>query len=99
MPNLFQSLQNRDLGHLRIVAQFWGIDLQEGERKAALKELSERLLNAELAAEVFETLPDDALRATQTLAENQGKLPWAAFERQFGTVREAGPGRLSVRKG
>ena len=93
MPSLFQSLQTRDLGHLRIVALFWGIELAAGERKAAHKELSERLLDAELAAELLEALPDDARRAIQTLAQNQGKLAWSSFERQFGMVREAGPGR------
>ena len=93
MPALLQSLLNRDLGHLRIVAQFWGIELAAGERKIALKELSERLIDAELAAELLETLPDDAQNAIQALAQNQGKLAWAAFERKFGKVREAGPGR------
>ena len=93
MPNLFQSLLNRDLGHLRIVAQFWGIELQEGERKAAHKELCERLIDTELANELLETLPNDARRAVQTLAQNGGKLAWSAFERQFGSIREAGPGK------
>ena len=93
MPNLLQSLLNRDLGHLRIVAQFWGIKLAAGERKAALKELSERLIDAELLAELLETLPDDAQNAIQALAQNQGKVAWAAFERKFGKVREAGPGK------
>ncbi len=93
MPSLFHSLQTRDLGHLRIVAQFWGIELAAGERKAALKELSERLVNAELANELLETLPNDAQHAIQTLAQNGGKLAWSTFERHFGVIREAGPGK------
>lgn len=93
MPSLFQSLLNRDLGHLRIVAQFWGIELAASERKAARKELSERLLNAELAAEVLEALPENAQNAVQTLAQHQGKLAWSTFERQFGIIREVGAGK------
>ncbi len=93
MPSLFQSLLNRDLGHLRIVAKFWGIELQAGERKAAHKELSERLLDRELAEEVLDALPEDAQRALSALQQNQGKLPIASFERQFGQVREVGPGK------
>ena len=93
MPSLFQSLLNRDLGHLRIVAKFWGIELQAGERKAAHKELSERLLDRELAEEVLDALPEDAQRALNALQQKQGKLPLATFERQFGQVREVGPGR------
>lgn len=93
MPSLFQSLQNRDLGHLRIVARFWSIELAAGERKAAHKELCERLLDAELATELLEALPEDARRAIQTLAQHQGKLAWATFERRFGSIREAGAGK------
>lgn len=93
MPSLFQSLLNRDLGHLRIVAKFWGIELQAGERKAAHKELSERLLDRELAEEVLDALPEDAQRALSALQQKQGKLPLATFERQFGQIREVGPGR------
>ena len=39
MPDLIQSLQNRDIGHLRIVAELWGVELRSGETEAALKEL------------------------------------------------------------
>ena len=93
MPSLFQSLLNRDLGHLRIVAKFWGIELQAGERKVAHKELSERLLDHELVEEVLDALPEDAQRVLSALQQNQGKLPLAPFERQFGLVREVGPGK------
>ncbi len=93
MPNLAQSLRNHDLGHLRIIAQFWGIELDAGERKTASSELSEKLLNSELAEEIIEALPEEARYALSALLQNQGKLPWAVFERQFGLVREVGAGR------
>jgi hypothetical protein len=93
MPSLVQSLRNHDLGHLRIVAQLWGIELDAGDRSKAREELSEKMLNAELANEVVEALTDKVHRALDALLENQGRLPRAVFERQFGLVREVGAGR------
>ena len=93
MPNLVQSLQSRDLGHLRIVAGLWGLELVSAETEAALKELTEGLLNRELAGEIVESLPAGARAALAELAAADGKMPWAVFARQFGEIREAGPGR------
>ena len=93
MPNLVQSLQTRDLGHLRIVAGLWGLELTCTENEAALKELTAALLNPELVQEILASLSPEARSALIGLAEAGRKMPWAAFARQFGEIREAGPGR------
>lgn len=93
MPNLIQSLQARDLGHLRIVAGLWGVELVSTENDAALKELTTILLNQELVCEIADSLLADAQSALAGLVEAGGKMPWAAFARRFGEIREAGPGR------
>ncbi|MGB8214308.1 MAG: hypothetical protein WCE68_12190 [Anaerolineales bacterium] len=93
MPNLLQSLQARDLGHLRIVAGLWGVELVSAENDAALKELSAALLNPELVEEMADALSADTRLALDGLLEAGGRMPWAAFVRQFGELREAGPGR------
>jgi hypothetical protein len=93
MPDFIHSLQGRDLGHLRIVAGLWGVELKSPETDAALKELTAALLNLELVAELVEALPAEAKSALAALLETGGKIPWAAFARQFGEIREAGPGR------
>ena len=93
MPDLVQSLQARDLGHLRIVAGLWGVELVSAETEAALKELSAALLDPELVREVVDSLPADAKSALETLTEAGGKISWAAFARRFGEIREVGPGR------
>ncbi len=98
MTTLEQSLHKYDLGHLRIIAQFWGVELQAGERSTAREELSEKLLNESLATEVIEALPAEARRALNSLLENQGRIPWAAFARQFGEIRDLGPGRRDREK-
>jgi hypothetical protein len=93
MPNLVQSLQTRDLGHLRIVAGMWGVELGSAEDEAALKELTSALLDPNLLGEMVDSLSAEAQSALEKLVETGGKMPWAAFARQFGEIREAGPGR------
>ncbi|KAF0106501.1 MAG: hypothetical protein FD146_2509 [Anaerolineaceae bacterium] len=93
MPDLVHSLQSRDLGHLRIVAELWGVELKSAETGAALKELSAALLDPEPAREIVDSLPAEAKSALAALIEAGGKMPWAAFARQFGELRQAGAGR------
>jgi hypothetical protein len=93
MPDLLHSLQTRDLGHLRIVAELWGVELKSAETDVALKELSASLLDPASVREIVDSLSAEARSALAALAEAGGKIPWAAFSRQFGELREAGPGR------
>jgi hypothetical protein len=93
MPDLSQSLQHNDLGHLRIVAGIWGVELKSRETQAALNELTTAMLNLQLAADIVESLPAEARSALDALGEAGGKIPWAAFARRFGEIREVGPGR------
>jgi hypothetical protein len=93
MPDLIHSLQNRDIGHLRIVAELWGVDIKSPETDVALKELSAALLDRELVREIIDSLSLEARSALEALTRAGGKIPWAAFARQFGELREAGPGR------
>jgi hypothetical protein len=93
MPNLIQSLQGRDLGHLRIVAGLWGMELVHVENEAALQELTAVLLDPDQVGEMVDSLSSQARSALETLVEAGGKMPWAAFARQFGEIRETGPGR------
>jgi hypothetical protein len=99
MPNLVQSLQTRDLGHLRIVAGLWGVELSSGESEAALKQLSAALLDPDLVGEMVDSLSAEARSALEGLAQAGDKMSWAAFARQFGEIREAGPGRRDREQG
>jgi hypothetical protein len=49
MPDLVESLQGRDLGHLQIIAELWGIKLEEPETRGALIQLSSIILNSSRA--------------------------------------------------
>ncbi len=93
MPDLIQSLQDRDLGHLRIVASLWGLTLVSTDMKSVLEEVRTGLLDPGLCREVIESLPQEAALALQAMTEAGGRLPWPGFTRRFGEIREVGPGR------
>jgi hypothetical protein len=93
MPDLIHSLQSRDLGHLRIVAGLWGVELVSTEVEDALGELCAALLAPDRLRETLDLLPVEAASALAALIEAGGRIPWAAFARQYGEIRDAGPGR------
>lgn len=90
MPGLAQSLQGQDLGHLHIVAELWGIELQARDAHAAIDQIS-------LAIPALISDPDElsqpARDALAQLAAASGRMPWAQFERSFGEVRVMGSAR------
>ncbi len=75
------------------MAGLWGVELVSTENEAALEELTTMLQDPDLAGEVVDALPTQARAALQNLAGAGGKMPWVAFARQFGELRETGPGR------
>jgi hypothetical protein len=93
MPGLLASLLPHDLGHLRILAELWGLELDAHDRDLAADELTASLLDPELARETMDILPADARAALTALLAAGGRLPWAEFARRFGEIREMGPGK------
>jgi hypothetical protein len=93
MPDLHHSLLGHDLGHLRIVAGLWGVPLRSKEPDEAAEELAACLLDPLLVAELTEALPATARAALTALTEAGGRIPWAAFTRRFGEIREMGAGK------
>ncbi len=98
MPDLLQSLQARDLGHLRIIAELCGIELASTEAETARRELVSALLQPENLEEILESLPEAARDALAFLLQQDGKVPWSAFARRFGEIRAVGPGRRDREK-
>jgi hypothetical protein len=92
-PSLTQSLQGRDLGFLRIVAELWGLELNAPDARHALQSLVAALPDPGLVEEALELLPAEAQAALDELLRNDGRLSWVQFTRRFGAVREMGPGR------
>jgi hypothetical protein len=93
MPDLLASLLPHDLGHLRILAEFWGLTLHAQDRDSAAEELSDSLLDPKLARETIEILPVEGRAALDALLAAGGRFPWVEFARQFGEIRQIGAGR------
>jgi hypothetical protein len=93
MPDLFHTLLKYDIGHLRIVAGLWGLELESTEADSAAEELAAALLDPEPVHETMEILQSDSLTTLKTLAASNGKMEWSSFARRFGEIREMGAGK------
>lgn len=93
MPDLIHSLYKQDIGFLRIIASFWGLELIASDTNAAADELAAAMLDPQVILEMVDSLPTEAHIALTTLIAAGGRIPWAAFTRQHGELRDAGHGR------
>ena len=93
MRTLVQALQEHELIVLRVIGEWWELDLTGADKDASVKELTERLNQLDFAQEVLYLPPEEA-SAIQTLVQGNGRSPVASFERIHGEVRLMGPGAL-----
>ncbi|HUV91985.1 MAG TPA: hypothetical protein VMV80_02770, partial [Anaerolineales bacterium] len=93
MPDLVQSLAGKDLGHLNITAELWGVEFSAPDTKTGLIRIKQLLLDNSLMEEILEDLPDDAQSALYDLARRGGRMPCPLFSKRYGSVREMGVGR------
>ena len=93
MPDLIHSLHHQDIGHLRIIAELWGLELDSTDADSARDELSASLLDFNLLADHLASLPPTADSALAALIASNGRIAWATFTRQFGDIREMGAGK------
>ncbi|MGH2536072.1 MAG: helicase-associated domain-containing protein [Candidatus Promineifilaceae bacterium] len=93
MNDLRQALYNHDLLLLRVIGEWWELDLTGEEKPAAVAALAERLAGLDLQAEMASLMPEESAALLQ-LARADGRLPVAAFEREYGGIRMMGPGRM-----
>ncbi len=98
MRDLLSSLLDHDLGHLRIVAELWGLDLPPGGVREAAPPLVQAMLERTLLSEVVESLPAAARQALDALLAAGGRLPLSDLSRRFGPLRAMGPGRRDREK-
>ena len=93
MPDLIHSLLKQDIGHLHIIAELWGLELESKDLDSAREELSAAVLDLDLLAELMESLSPQADSAITDLVNSGGRIPWQAFTRKYGDLREMGPGK------
>ena len=90
MPDLLHTLLKYDLGHLRIIAGLWGLELESNDVDPAVEELCASLLDPEPVRETMDILSADAGAALKSLVTSNGKMEWSSFARKFGEIREMG---------
>lgn len=93
MRDLEAALADHDLITLRVIGDWWELELTGADKHASVKALSERLEQVDFSLEL-NYLPPEEAAALQALAQAGGKMPVGAFARRFGDVRQMGPGRL-----
>ena len=98
MQTLLRSLQDHDLGHLRIVAELWNVELRASQVHEAASELAQAMLLPESLTETIDSLAAEPRQALQVIQTHGGRIPWADLERRFGSLREMGPGRRDREK-
>lgn len=98
MQPLVRTLQDHDLGHLRVVAELWGLDPPGGPPPQAARSLALRMLEPTALSETLAALPAEAQAVVHRLAAEHGRLPLADLTRRFGPLREFGAGRRDREK-
>ncbi len=93
MLNIVSLLNGQDLGFLKIVANAWGIEIKAPDAYTARTQLAIEMINPEIIKEIYEIFPENVRRAFDTLLENEGKIPWAKFARDFGEIQVMGSAR------
>lgn len=93
MHTLSQALSEHDLIVLRVIGEWWELDLTGSDKNSCVQALSGALAQLDLATELT-YLPVEEAEALRTLAQAGGRLPVATFSRQFGAVRQMGPAAL-----
>ena len=93
MPALLTTLQNHDLGFLKIIGDAWGIELKASGAQDALPILIQEICQKELVSEIIEALPQQTQSALFELVQHDGKISWPVFIRKFGDVRVMGAGK------
>jgi hypothetical protein len=98
MQDLLQTLQDHDLGHLRILAELWGLDPPSEGGFQSAQIVSEKMLDATLAVEIIESLPKATRQCLHFIMRAGGRVAFANLDRRFGPLRSMGPGRRDREK-
>ncbi|MCA9979891.1 MAG: hypothetical protein KDD89_03645, partial [Anaerolineales bacterium] len=93
MRSLEQSLPDHELVVLRVIGEWWELDLTGDDKSTCVAKLTERLSSLDLGQELL-FLPPEEASAMRDLVANHGRVPVATFARQHGEVRLMGPAAL-----
>lgn len=98
MQSLERTLQDHDLGHLRILAELWGLDLPSGSSRQVVEVLKTAMLDPIQVNEIVESLTPPIRQLMDYMLNHNGRVPLSDLVHRFGTLREMGPGRRDREK-
>lgn len=98
MRTLRRTLEDHDPGHLRILAELWGIELPPGSVRQSAQALSRTMLERSTTKEIIDGLAPRARRTLEYVQRQGDQAPLADLTRMFGPLREMGPGRRDREK-
>ncbi len=90
MLNIASTLNGQDLGFLKIVANGWGIDIKAPDAYTARNKLIAEMINPETIKEIYDSFPENVHSAFDELLDNEGRIPWAKFTREYGEIQVMG---------
>ncbi len=93
MRSLEQALYDHELLTLRVIGEWWELDLTGMDKRSAVEALAATLAKLDLQQEMI-FLPPEEGAAINDLVAQGGRAAVAAFSRNHGDVRMMGPGRM-----
>lgn len=93
MRPIKKALEDHELITLRVIGEWWELDLTGSDQKDSVEALADRLTQIDMQQELT-YLPQEEIAALKDLVAKSGRLPVAVFSRKHGDVRMMGPGRL-----
>lgn len=90
---LEQALYDHELIVLRVIGEWWELDLTGVEKRECVQALVDALNRLDMTQEINFLSPEEA-NAIQDLVLAGGRISVAAFERDHGEVRNMGPGKM-----
>jgi hypothetical protein len=94
MRTLRQSLLDRDLAFLEVIAQRWALVLESHRKAEVIDQLESALLEPEAVAATLADLQPEEREALDALLAAGGRMSAETFGRRYGSIRAVGPGRL-----
>ena len=93
MRSLQQALFDHELITLRVIGEWWELDLTGSDKSGAVEALASALGRVDMQQEML-FLPPEEEAAMRDLIMQGGRAPVAVFSRSHGDFRLMGPGRM-----
>ncbi len=93
MRSLMRALADHELIVLRVIGEWWELDLTGADKPACVKALAAQLAQLDMTQELV-YMPPEEVAAVRDLVAQNGRIPVSTFTRAHGEIRLMGPGRL-----